>query len=119
MTAPQPDYTYRAVVRRWVDGDTVHVDIDLGLRKWSHDEPLRLLGVNAPDHKPAKGLATAWVNDAAPPGTDIVIRTHLDEEDRYGRLLAELWRGEVYLNEAIIDAGHGQPYSGGARPEGY
>jgi micrococcal nuclease len=119
MTAPQPDYTYRAVVRRWVDGDTVHVDIDLGLRKWAHDEPLRLLGVNAPDRKPLKAKATAWMVDAAPPGTAVVVRTYLDEEDRYGRLLAEVWLGDLLLNTALIAVGLGQPYAGGARPVDY
>lgn len=117
--APQPDYTYRAIVRRWVDGDSVHLDIDLGLRQWAHDEPIRLLGVNAPDRKPAKGTATAWMRDTCPVGTEVIVRTELDEEDRYGRLLGDLWLGDMHLNTALIDAGHGMPYAGGKRPEDY
>jgi len=119
LDRPRPGYTYRAVVVDWTDGDTVHLDIDLGLRQWARDEPIRLLGVNAPDRKPLKAKATAWMEDAAPKGADLVVRTHLDEEDKYGRLLGDLWLGDLHLNTALIDAGLGQPYAGGARPADY
>jgi len=125
LDRPRPGYTYRAVVVRWVDADTVLLDIDLGLRQWTHDEPIRLNRVNAPDRKPAKGLATEWMRDAAPEGTELVIRTHLDEEDRYGRLLGDLYlladdSGRYLdLNAALVDAGHAQWYAGGTRPADY
>ena len=125
LDRPRPGYTYRCRVARWTDADSGHFDIDLGLRHWAHDEPLRLRGANAPDRNPAKRAATAWMRDAAPEGTDLIVRTHRDEEDKYGRLLADLWlpadnAGDaIHLNTALIDAGHGQPYTGGKRPEDY
>jgi endonuclease YncB( thermonuclease family) len=125
LDRPRPGYTYRCRVARWTDADSGHFDIDLGLRHWAHDEPLRLRGANAPDRNPAKRAATAWMRDAAPEGTDLIVRTHRDEEDKYGRLLADLWLPAdnaghaIHLNTALIDAGHGQPYTGGKRPEDY
>lgn len=119
LDRPRPGYTYRAVVRRWVDADTIHLDIDLGLRHWAHDEGIRLLGVNAPDRNPAKAKATAWVRDLLPVGAQLIVRTHLDAQDKYGRLLGDLYDGDLHVNTAIIDAGHGQPYAGGKRPEDY
>jgi micrococcal nuclease len=119
LDRPRPGYTYRAVVVDWTDGDTVHLDIDLGLRQWARDEPIRLLGVNAPDRKPLKAEATAWMNDAAPAGSELIVRTHLDEEDKYGRLLGDLYLGDIHLNTALIDAGLGQHYAGGSRPADY
>jgi len=44
------DNNYRAVCRRVIDGDTIHVEVDLGLRvKRTLD--VRLIGVNAPELK--------------------------------------------------------------------
>lgn len=121
LDRPRPGYTYRSVVVDWTDGDTVHLDIDLGLRQWARDEPIRLLGVNAPDRKPLKAQATAWMTNAAPAGSELVVRTHLDEEDKYGRLLGDLYlpASGLHLNTALIDAGLGQHYAGGARPADY
>jgi micrococcal nuclease len=119
LDRPRPGYTYRARVVECTDWDTVVLNIDLGMRQWCHDEPIRLLGVNAPDRKPLKAKATAWMEDAAPEGTELVVRTHLDEEDKYGRLLGDLWLGDLHLNTALIDAGLGQPYAGGTRPADY
>jgi micrococcal nuclease len=119
LDRPRPGYTYRAVVREWVDADTVDLDIDLGLRQWVHDERIRLLGVNAPDRNPAKAKATAWVRDLAPAGAQLIVRTHKDETEKYGRLLGDLYLGDTHVNTAMIDAGHGQPYAGGKRPEDY
>jgi len=114
-------YHYRAVIRRWVDGDTVEMDVDLGLHVWKHTEDMRLIGINAPDKNPAKKAATAYVNQMAPAGAKVTIQTYLDDdEDRYGRLLVDIDLADgTNLNDAIVDAGHGQVYDGGARPSDY
>lgn len=119
LDRPRPGYTYRAVIRAWVDADTIDLDIDLGLRQWVHDERIRLLGVNAPDRNPAKGKATAWMRSTAPVGSQVIVRTHKDETEKYGRLLGDLYLGDLHLNTALIDAGLGQPYAGGVRPSDY
>lgn len=116
----KPAYTYRAMVRRVIDGDTVEVDVDLGLGVWKTGEKLRLLGINAPEmigptHD--RGVASRLflsqlIEKLGQPdddGVEIVIQTHKDKDDKYGRLLATLigFEGDapVDINEAMFDAG--------------
>ena len=40
-------YKYEATIRRWVDGDTVDVDIDLGFGIIFHNQRIRLYGIDA------------------------------------------------------------------------
>jgi micrococcal nuclease len=126
MTAPQPSYVYRGALVRVVDGDTVIATLSLGCHV-HRVTTLRLLGINAPElHGPtaaagqaAKAWATAWLL-AAVTGDEwpLVIATQLDSDDRYGRLLATIYRGDgTNLNQALIDAGHAVPWDGrGPRP---
>ena len=44
-------YEYNVVIQRWVDGDTVDVDIDLGFGVWLNDQRVRLAGINAPESR--------------------------------------------------------------------
>ena len=44
-------YEYNIVIQRWVDGDTVDVDIDLGFGVWLNDQRVRLAGINAPESR--------------------------------------------------------------------
>ncbi len=42
-------YYYKAKIISVYDGDTVRVDIDLGLSTWIKNEKLRLARINAPE----------------------------------------------------------------------
>jgi micrococcal nuclease len=112
-------YEYRARVVRWIDGDTVVCDIDLGLFTWVHDQHLRLYGIDAPDVQPAKGEATAFVRGLAPYGAQVTIRTYKDASDKYGRWLAEVFTGDPTVgpsvNQQLVDTGHAVAYFGGTR----
>lgn len=95
-----PSYTYRAHVERVIDGDTIDVAIDLGFSTWRRGERLRLLNVRAPemtgpDKKQGK-LAKETLAGLLKLGTQLVVETHKDEHDKYGRMLAEvyLWNGD-------------------------
>jgi micrococcal nuclease len=112
-------YEYRAIVKRWVDADTIVVDIDLGFRHWMHDEHLRLIGINAPDKQPAKREATAIANRLCPVGSYVIIRTEKDRQEKFGRWLATVTAGERNINELLVQAGAAVPWDGtGVRPEG-
>ena len=110
---PVVDYAYRAVVAEVTDGDTLRCDIDLGFDMWRHDTSLRLLGVFAPETRTTdlaekkKGLAVKEfvVAELArlAPDRKIIVLTHKDANDKYGRYLAEVWLGEENLNQAIRD----------------
>lgn len=111
-----PSYTYAATVRRVVDGDTLHVTIEVGygikLR-----EKLRLAGIDAPELKTPEGeKAKRFVMKLLPPGAQIVIRSSKD--DKYGRFVADIFylkpdstpeaiiSSGTYLNQELLDKGH-------------
>ena len=50
-------YEYNAEVVRVVDGDTVILDIDLGMNVWMRNERIRLAGINAPELRTPEGIA--------------------------------------------------------------
>lgn len=81
--------TYQANVVRWVDGDTVDLDVDLGF----HMHGLlrfRLLGINTPERgRPGWAEATARANELAPVGVH-VLAVSLKDGDKYGRWLAQV-----------------------------
>ncbi len=107
-------YTYRAVVRRVIDGDTLDVDIDLGMHIWLHDERLRLARINAPELKGAereRGVAARdWLNERLN-GQRVLIRTSpgrgegYDEKEKYGRYLAEIILDGVNINDELVRRG--------------
>lgn len=82
-------YEYFAVVRGVHDGDSVTVDLDLGLDTWKHGLALRLYGCNARELKDPGG-PEARDNLAAllPAGLRIVVRSYKSgrdlTDDKYG-----------------------------------
>lgn len=109
-------YKYQATVRRWVDGDTVDVDIDLGFGLIYSNQRLRLYGIDAWESRTRdldekeKGLAaTAFVNEVAPVGSKITIVTY--KEGKYGRILAEIFLDDyTNLNKLLTEKGHAERY---------
>lgn len=81
------------IVRDWHDGDTCHIDIDLGFGSYelSHDfdgKPIlscRIFGINAPElsNPDGSGLAAlAYAEQLCPPGTRVTVLSH--GWDKYG-----------------------------------
>jgi endonuclease YncB( thermonuclease family) len=82
---------YPGIVRDWHDGDTCHVDLDLGFgfeaRAFSLDEKPRLscriYGINAPELSTAAGgSALAYAQALCPAGTRVWVLSH--GWDKYG-----------------------------------
>jgi endonuclease YncB( thermonuclease family) len=81
-------YAYRARVARWVDADTVDLDVDLGFSV-SARLRFRLARVNAPERGQAgHDEALAIAAGLMPPGAPGIVESY--KGDRYGR-----WIGEV------------------------
>jgi len=109
--APAAAPTDRGTVVAVVDGDTV--DIDLGGRT----ERVRLLGIDTPEtvdpdrpvgcHGPE---ASALTHSLLPDGTAVRLERDEEARDRYGRLLAYVFRvdDDVFVNEAILAAGEAE-----------
>lgn len=97
-----------------VDGDTFNVTIDFGCFTYIQ-KALRVANINAPEMstdagKAAKVWALAWMAAHAPDG-GLIIHTHLDPSDKYGRVLAMVYStdGHCY-NDDIIAEGHAVPF---------
>ena len=117
-------YEYRAKILRWVDGDTVDVDIDLGFGVWLQKERVRLYGLDTPESRTrdleekARGLAAKdFCKSHAPVGSIVYVKnTKGKETGKYGRVLGELiLEDERSLNQLLIENGHAVEYFGGKK----
>ncbi|NBT76671.1 MAG: nuclease [Betaproteobacteria bacterium] len=102
-------YTYKAIVTRVVDGDTVIADIDLGMDLWRKNVRLRLAGINAPEAETPQGEAAArGLREMFEQGRDqVLISTQKDRSDKYGRLLATIFLfGGTSVNQRMVELGH-------------
>lgn len=109
-------YTYKAVVKRTVDGDTLIVRINLGFRTWV-TRRLRLRGIDCPEKTTGVGRrATLFVQKIFDASPFAVVKTYKD--DKYGRMLADIFydsKGEhepedvvktgTFLNQELVDKG--------------
>jgi micrococcal nuclease len=110
-------YEYTATIIKVVDGDTVHLDVDLGFDIKRKDS-FRLMGINAPEMKTPEGIVSRnhlcellnW-----PANSAVVVTTHKDQREKYGRYLATLFIDGKNINDAMVEAGEAVPYSGGKR----
>lgn len=123
-----PDYVYQAEIVRWVDGDTVDVDIFIFLDCGFHlyetkqfKQRVRLYGLNTPERGHANYKeATAHNNSMAPEGTEVKIKTYkmptsYASEEKYGRYLADIFIEDENLNQTIIASGLAVAYFGGTK----
>ncbi len=90
-----------AVVLDVIDGDTVEVDLS-GRRT-----TVRLIGIDTPEktggYLPAEcggDEATQRLAELLPPGTEVLLQRDVELQDRYGRLLAYVYRASdgLFLN---------------------
>ena len=95
-------------VVRIVDGDTIHVRIG------GRVEKVRYIGVNTPEvHHPTKGeepggREAAEVNRRLVEGQAVRLELDVQERDRYGRLLAYVWIGDLMINAELVRLGYAQ-----------
>lgn len=103
------------VVTHVVDGDTV----DLRLPDGSTGR-VRLLGIDTPETvKPNTPVqcygpeASARTKALLPQGTGVLVQRDAEARDRYGRLLAYLWRGDdgLFINASLVTDGYARTLS--------
>ena len=98
-------------VVRVVDGDTIHVDVG-GSR-----EKVRYIGVDTPEtRKPGSpvecfGKRAAAENKRLVAGEEVRLERDAEARDRYGRLLAYVYRVRDgrFVNAALVRGGFAQP----------
>ncbi len=115
---PQQLHTYKAYVDRVVDGDTLHVTLDLGF-KIEHKEILRLAKINAPEMSSNEGKKSAEaLQKILKDAPFLIVKTN--RTDVYGRYVADVFLAKsgnknsnpqqvadagVYLNQMLLSLG--------------
>ena len=128
----EPNYVYRCIVTRVVDGDTCDVSIDLGFDCWIKDR-VRLMGIDTPESRTrnkkekALGLASkARLKELVKGAEDIpgkrgkkqvYLKTSKEGKGKFGRILGSIWVNGRNLNEVLVEEGHARPYFGGSKNE--
>ena len=123
-------YEYECTIRKIVDGDTIDVDINLGLNTWINNERVRLYGIDTPESRTRDleekkfGLyAKSVVDKYLPVGSKQVLVTHLDKVGKFGRILGEfrIYDGEedrqTTINEYMIRKSIGVEYKGQSKDD--
>jgi micrococcal nuclease len=110
-------FVYSARLIAVHDADTITVDIDLGFSIVMRNVKLRLNGINAPELSTPEGkIAQAWLASRIA-GKPLVIKTIKDRQEKYGRLLAEVYVLDEHINASLAAAGHALPWDGkGTKP---
>ncbi len=113
-TPPQQESLSTAVdtvpvtVTRVVDGDTIEVALG------GKTEKIRLIGVDTPETvHPTRGeepygREASNFTKTRLDGNQIGLEFDVEERDRYGRLLAYVWLGDVLFNEVLVFEGYAQ-----------
>ena len=116
-------YHYTALVTDVYDGDTVTVDIDLGLNMWLRNQRIRLWKIDTPELRGQEREAGLKVRDLVRElvlNKYVLLRTILDKRGqdqtgKYGRLLGELLLEEdggevINVNDYLLAKGLAVPF---------
>jgi micrococcal nuclease len=109
--------TYKTIVEKIVDGDTVKMNIDLGFRTWIKAN-CRLYGINTPelnskdeDERNRAKKAVEYLSEILTVGKTYNIISH--ELDKYGRPLVTILKNGVEdsINNIMVKSGHAVIYN--------
>lgn len=113
---PNP-FVYNAIVTKVHDGDTVTLSVDLGYDIKRDDLQVRLYGINAPElNTPAGKEAQAFLEPQLL-GKSIIFVSIKDKQEKYGRILGQLYYNGICVNDELVRTGHALPWDGqGVKP---
>jgi len=106
-------YTYKAYIKKIIDGDTLWVNVDCGFKIWAKQK-IRLRGIDTPNTETKKGIeATKFVSKELKGLPFVIIKSH--GRDKYDRYLTDVFylKGEEdpqvvlekgkFLNQRLLD----------------
>lgn len=106
-------YEYQAHIKDIIDGDTLDLDIDLGMETHRTCR-VRLAGINTDkisteNGRKARDFVMTWCGN-----NSLIVRTIKDRKEKYGRYLVLVYKdiAAKNLNEALIEAGLARVYNG-------
>lgn len=98
----------KAIVKRWIDGDTLIADLNFFDAVTLNDMKVRIQGIDAPEIKGYtmyKGLVSkAFCEAKWPPGTLLDVVAYDSNSDRYNRLILSLKDANGSVAEQIVNA---------------
>ena len=117
-------YTYKAILDRVVDGDTIDVNIDLGFDV-SIKKRVRFAGINAPESR-TRDLEEKARGLAAKDRVKAILAETLESTEigKYGRVLGKIHINildgcegltQICLNDQLVKEKHAVEYWGGKR----
>jgi micrococcal nuclease len=86
------------------DGDTIRVRLASG-----REERVRYIGIDTPERGDCFSRRATAVNARLVAGGEVRLERDADERDRYGRLLAYVYAGDVFVNRELVRRGVAQP----------
>lgn len=109
-----PLYWYIARLVRIIDGDTIVVDVDLGMHTWKHKVTLRIKDIDTPEPRGDTKVAGVAATDFAKQLFEEKAATlciHSTKEDSFGRWIAEVrFQDGDNFGEVMLKTGHAVPY---------
>lgn len=115
-------YEYRAIIRSIHDGDTFRADVDLGFGVWISDMAFRMNRINAPElvkTDPRGRASRDHLASLIPIGSEVIVVTQKDKEEKYGRMLADVYvdNPSAAINDIMVEEGFAKYWDGtGERP---
>lgn len=110
-------FTYKALIERVVDADTICLNVDLGFSCWS-PQRIRLRGIDCPEIDTKKGREAKEFVEARLKEVDFVVaKTYKDRTEKYGRYLLDIFylkgtddqqevlTAGIFLNQELLDVG--------------
>jgi micrococcal nuclease len=96
-----PPRSETATVENVVDGDTIVVRLENGIR-----ERVRLIGIDSPEMGECfADEARAALAELLPRGRAVAMTTDVSDRDRFQRLLRHLWVAGMHINEELVRRG--------------
>lgn len=104
-------YSYKCIVRRVVDGDTIDVDIDLGFGIWLNSQRVRLAEFDCAETRTknliekAVGLYTKdLVEVLFPVGREATLISKKFQKGKYGRVIGDIegWSNMLQSNDFVV-----------------
>lgn len=114
-------YEYKVKMSRVIDGDTFVCDIDLGFGLWLRDKHVRVAHINAPERNTPEGkvalkyaqyMLLPQKETAVDYNPEVILQIIDHRNDKYGRILAEVFVNGRKFHQAMIEDGHAVPYEG-------
>jgi len=111
-------YTYKAVLDRVVDGDTIDAHIDLGFDITIHKR-IRLAGIDTPESRTRdleekkRGLASKDRLIELLGDGNFILKSK--EVGKYGRVLGTLHIDDMNINDTLVTEGFATEYWGGTK----